>query len=293
MSLILNPLEKIPLERIKVYAFVGPSGTGKSYRAQMVADSKNIEYIIDDGLLVSGNQVIAGVSAKKAPTKIETVKNALFQDEEKRKKMQEVLRKKRPKSILILGTSDGMVEKIAKNLGLSNIIETIYIKDVATEEEMETARRIRVTEGKHVIPVPTFEIKKDFSGYLLDPLQIFKSTGKGNAPYIAEKSLIRPAFSYLGNFTISDTVFKQIIEVVLGKIDGVYKLHRAIIKKEEGGYGDGVFIYIEVIIEFGYNIKELTDIIKSRIKKEVENLTAMNVLRMEIYIKNIHFEGDK
>ncbi len=293
MSLILNPLEKIPLERIKVYAFVGPSGTGKSYRAQMVADSKNIEYIIDDGLLVSGNQVIAGVSAKKAPTKIETVKNALFQDEEKRKKMQEVLRKKRPKSILILGTSDGMVEKIAKNLGLSNIIETIYIKDVATEEEMETARRIRVTQGKHVIPVPTFEIKKDFSGYLLDPLQIFKSTGKGNAPYIAEKSLIRPAFSYLGNFTISDTVFKQIIEVVLGKIDGVYKLHRAIIKKEEGGYGDGVFIYIEVIIEFGYNIKELTDIIKSRIKKEVENLTAMNVLRMEIYIKNIHFEGDK
>ena len=293
MSLILNPLEKIPLERIKVYAFVGPSGTGKSYRAQMVADSKNIEYIIDDGLLVSGNQVIAGVSAKKAPTKIETVKNALFQDEEKRKKMQEVLRKKRPKSILILGTSDGMVEKIAKNLGLSNIIETIYIKDVATEEEMETARRIRVTQGKHVIPVPTFEIKKDFSGYLLDPLQIFKSTGKGNAPYIAEKSLIRPAFSYLGNFTISDTVFKQIIEVVLEKIDGVYKLHRAIIKKEEGGYGDGVFIYIEVIIEFGYNIKELTDIIKSRIKKEVENLTAMNVLRMEIYIKNIHFEGDK
>lgn len=290
---MLNPLEKIPLERIKVYAFVGPSGTGKSYRAQMVADSRNIEYIIDDGILVSGNQVIAGVSAKKAPTKIETVKNALFQDEEKRKKMQEVLRKKRPKSILILGTSDGMVEKIAKNLGLSNIIETIYIKDVATEEEMETARRIRVTQGKHVIPVPTFEIKKDFSGYLLDPLQIFKSTGKGNAPYIAEKSLIRPAFSYLGNFTISDTVFKQIIEVVLGKIDGVYKLHRAIIKKEEGGYGDGVFIYIEVIIEFGYNIKELTDIIKARIKKEVENLTAMNVLRMEIYIKNIHFEGDK
>lgn len=36
------------MEKIKVYAFVGPSGTGKSYRAQMVADSKNIEYIIDD-----------------------------------------------------------------------------------------------------------------------------------------------------------------------------------------------------------------------------------------------------
>ena len=35
--------------KIKVYAFVGPSGTGKSYRAQMVAGEYNIHYIIDDG----------------------------------------------------------------------------------------------------------------------------------------------------------------------------------------------------------------------------------------------------
>jgi len=277
-------------EKIKVYAFVGPSGTGKSYRAQMVADSKGIEYIIDDGLLISGNAVVAGVSAKKAPTKIETVKNALFQDEEKKKEVQDILKKRKVKNILILGTSDGMVQKIAHNLGLPEISETIYITDVATEEEMETARRIRVTQGKHVIPVPTFEIKKDFSGYLLDPLQIFKSTGKGNDPYIAEKSLIRPAFSYMGNFTISDTAIKQIIEIAIKKIKGVYKMSRAIIRKQEGGYGDGIYIYIEIIIEFGYNIIELTDIIKNRLQKEVENLTAMNVLKMEILVKNIHFE---
>ena len=30
---------------IKVYAFVGPSGTGKSYRAQMVAGEYDIKYI--------------------------------------------------------------------------------------------------------------------------------------------------------------------------------------------------------------------------------------------------------
>ena len=69
----LPNLSKIIPNKIKVYAFVGPSGTGKSYRAQMVANSRSVEYIIDDGLLVSGNEVVAGVSAKKAPTKIETV----------------------------------------------------------------------------------------------------------------------------------------------------------------------------------------------------------------------------
>jgi len=45
---------------MQVYAFVGKTGTGKSYRAQMVASERNINYIIDDGLLIKDNQVIAG-----------------------------------------------------------------------------------------------------------------------------------------------------------------------------------------------------------------------------------------
>ena len=47
-------------KKTRVLAFVGPSGTGKSYRAQMVANENNINYIIDDGLLIKGNEVIAG-----------------------------------------------------------------------------------------------------------------------------------------------------------------------------------------------------------------------------------------
>ena len=275
--------------KMKTYAFVGPSGTGKSYRAQMVANEKNIKFIIDDGLLISGNEVIAGVSAKKAPTKIETVRNALFQSEDKQKEIQKAIKKYKPDSILILGTSDEMVKRIAENLGFEPISKTIYISDVATEEEMEMARNIRVTQGKHVIPVPTFAIKKDFSGYLLDPLQIFKSTGKGKAPYISEKSIIRPTFSYLGNFKISDTVFKQIIDYVAEKIEGVYKISRTIIKKHEG-FDDGIYIYIEVIIEFGYNINDTMTKLKNKIIKEVEKLTAMNVLNMEIVVKGVNFE---
>lgn len=277
------------LFKIKSYAFIGPSGTGKSYRAQYVAGERNIKYIIDDGLLIKDSQVIAGVSAKKAPTKIETVKNALFLLEEQKEEIQKAIRKYRPDSILILGTSDGMVDKIAANLGLPPISERIYINEVATQDEMDTARRIRVTQGKHVIPVPTFEIKKDFSGYLLDPLQIFKSKGKDVEPYIAEKSIIRPTFSYLGNFEISDIVFKQIIECVAMKVEGIYKIPRTIVKKHEG-YNDGIYIYIEPIIEFGYNINETMSRLKSLIIKEIENLTAMNVLNMEITVKGVHYE---
>lgn len=271
------------LKDIKVYAFVGPSGTGKSYRAQYVAGENNISYIIDDGLFIRGNQVIAGSSAKKAPTKIETVKHALFQKEDEKKEIITAIKKYKPDSIMILGTSDNMIHKIAENLGLPKVCKIIHIDEIATEEEMETARRIRVTEGKHVIPVPTFEIKKDFSGYILDPLQIFKSKGLGKDPYVTEKSIIRPTFSYLGNFTISDQVFRQIVEYMVYKTPAIHKLAKMRLTKHE----EGPSIYIEVITVYGYNIIGSLNEFKEKCKKEIEKLTAMNVGKFEIVAKGI------
>lgn len=269
--------------KMRVLAFVGPSGTGKSYRAQMVAGENNISYMIDDGLLINENEVVAGESAKKAPTKIETVKHAIFIDEKEKKEMQRAIKKYKPDSILILGTSDGMVQKIAENLGLPPIEKTIYIQDVATENEIETARNIRITQGKHVIPVPTFEIKKDFSGYILDPLQIFKSKGSGNKPYMSEKSMIRPTFSYLGNFTISDTVFRQILEYLAKKAPGIAR----VIKTRIENYGEGPSIYMEVVLIYGFNvIKELKNF-KEKSVKEIEKLTTMNVQKITVIAKSI------
>ena len=270
--------------KMKVYAFVGPSGTGKSYRAQMVAGEKDTHFIIDDGLLIKDNEVVAGESAKKASTKVATVKHALFYEEEEKLEIIKALKKYKPQSILILGTSDGMVQKIATNLGLPEISETIYITDVATEQEMKTARRIRITEGKHVIPVPTFEIKKDFSGYLLDPLQIFKSKGKGQKPYISEKSIIRPTFSYMGRFTISDLVFRQILEYLAVQTPAIYK----ILKTRVENYGEGAKIYMEVTIAYGYNVVEGLKEFKDKAKKEIEKLTAMNVVELDVVAKNIY-----
>lgn len=63
---------------MKVVGFVGPSGTGKSHRALWVARSRGIEYIIDDGILIKGNRIVAGVSAKKESTRIGSIKRALF-----------------------------------------------------------------------------------------------------------------------------------------------------------------------------------------------------------------------
>ena len=274
---------------MKTYAFVGPSGTGKSYRAQMVANANGIHYIIDDGLLIDENAVLAGTSAKKAPTKIETVRHALFIEPDEQKEMKEALKKYKPDNILILGTSDKMVEKIRESLSLPEFTKTIYINEVATEEEMKKAKNIRVTQGKHVIPVPTFEIKKDFSGYILDPLQIFRSKSKLGGPYMSEKSIIRPTFSYLGNFTISDSVFRQIAERVAKKMPAIYEVTRTRVEN----YGDGISIYMEAIINYGNNVVEVLEEFKKKVKKEIEKQTAMNTLRIDLVAKGINMQEDK
>ena len=62
--------------------------------------------------------------------------------------------------------------EIREKLELPEFEKTIYIEDVASEKDIERAQYLRKHLGKHVIPVPTVEIKKQFSGYFLNPLKI-------------------------------------------------------------------------------------------------------------------------
>ena len=50
---------------ITVYALVGKSGTGKSFRAKLLAEKIGIPYVIDDGLLIHGETILAGWMATK------------------------------------------------------------------------------------------------------------------------------------------------------------------------------------------------------------------------------------
>ena len=93
-----------------VYTLVGKSGTGKSFHAMNLCKKLNIDAIIDDGLFIYKNSVVAGESAKRASTKIGAVKIALFHDDNLQKQVVEAIKRNQPKSILVLGTSDGMVD---------------------------------------------------------------------------------------------------------------------------------------------------------------------------------------
>lgn len=271
-------------------------GTGKSYRAQKIAYDNNIETIIDDGLLIKGSRVIEGVSAKTAKTKVQTVKAALFSTDKEQERIRNSIKKERVKSILILGTSDEMVKRIQENLKLPKIEKTIYIQDVSTKEEMEEAVRIRRTEGKHIVPVPTFEIKKDFSGILLDPFRILsrgrkknKKNKKENAG--VERSVIRPAFSYFGKYTIKDKVFKDIIRLVCDRIKGITEISTIRIDKAQNS--NDIEISMNMEIAYGYNISEMAEEMKIQSKKELEYMTSVNISMVNVKIVKIEVDEEK
>ena len=138
------------LSTIAVISFVGPSGTGKSTRAIVIARRYDIRYIIDDGLLIHGSSIIAGSSAKRAGT-IESVRQALFIDPTRAANMRRALVEHLPATLMILGTSDAMLERICDNLWLNRPSLQISIEDVTTEEERNIAKQTRMTEGKHTI----------------------------------------------------------------------------------------------------------------------------------------------
>lgn len=271
---------------MKVVAFVGPSGTGKSYRAQWVAKEHNIECIIDDGLLIRGNKVLAGFSAKIEKTKVASIRRALFLDKKHAEEVKKAIEINDPQSIMILGTSDEMVETIVKNLGLPEISQKIRIEDIATELEIKRALSIRKEEGKHVIPVPTFEIKRQFSGYFLDPLRIFRPKGKSLIPFIADKTVVRPTFSYLGKYTISDYAIYTMVENIVLREEGIQKILRFRVDNME----TGITINMDVAVYFGYYIPDILNKFQNNVKRIIEKLTGLNVISVNVSARTIYVE---
>lgn len=265
---------------LEVYAFIGKAGTGKSYNALSVASKYQIRYIIDDAILIKDNKIICGKSAKAEDTVVASVKIAVFMDEDRKKEMKKALKSENIDKLLLLGTSDKMVDKIAHNLGLGKIFKRVYIEDVVTAEHIEKATKSRYEEGKHVVPVPTFEVKEQFSGYFLDPLRILSSFKKEEPQ---EKTIIRPTYSYLGDYKISEKVINLLIQHALEDFNEIPKIYKVLSNK----YSGGIKIVVDISVAFRTNLPDLSNKVRNNIIKEIDTATGINIYSIDINIKNI------
>ncbi|MGI6225207.1 MAG: Asp23/Gls24 family envelope stress response protein [Peptococcales bacterium] len=269
---------------MEVFALVGPSGTGKSHKAILVASEKGIDTIIDDGLLISDGKKIAGFSAKREMTRMQAVKRAIFMDKEHADIVKKEMKKLNPDKILILGTSVKMIDKIIQALDLPEPQNIIYIDEISSEIEIKKAQKMRNEFGKHVIPLPTIEIKKDFPNYLIDPLQFFFK--KKDTRRVGEKSIIRPRFNMLGKLLISENVIDQYTKAAAGAIPEIKQVSKVNVAMNE----EGVAISVELIILYGTILRKVARKYQKATIQLVENLTGLNVLYVDIRVKTLYVE---
>jgi len=269
------------LQDIEVIALIGPSGTGKSHQAMGVAQEYSCDAIIDDGLLISGSRILAGKSAKREETKTAAVRRAIFSSAEHVLEVRDAFEKLRPKRVLVLGTSVAMIERIIERLGLEAPVKVISIKDFVSTEEIKQALWYRKQEGKHVIPAPSFEVKKTFSGYLVDPLRIF-SRSRGQTA-IFERSVVRPTYSYFGHFYIADAVVMQIAQRICHEVRGVKRVLKVLVLPT----GEGATLDVELVVSYGVKVFSVMAEVQRELKDKLEYLTGIYLEKIDISTKKI------
>jgi adenylate kinase family enzyme len=274
-------------KRIKVFALVGESGTGKSFRAKLVAQKYEIEYIIDDGLLIRDNRILAGHSAKKEKTFMAAVKVALFDQKAHRDEVAKKLQGEKTRKILILGTSEKMVNKIAARLQLPPPVKILRIEEVASQDDIERAIRTRRIEGKHVIPVPSIEVKRSYPNIFYNAVKIFRRKGGpagfGAPQSVHEKSVVRPEYSKRGKVIISEAALSQMVIHCVDEYNAKIRIKKIVVKDNELGYRLVITIDVPYGMQLGGKIHEL----QQYIIENIERYTGILIEEVNIIIDKI------
>lgn len=260
-----------------LYALVGPSGTGKSTSALLVAHEHNIPAIIDDGLLIYKGKRIAGSSAKFEKNYITAVKRATLHIPEHREEVLKAIKHHKIKKLLIIGTSKRMVDKIADTLKLGPISRYIDVSDIRTPSEIKMALYVRNTQGKHVIPVPYMQIEQNFfRKMIMKGKQLFSHKRE----YIGETTIVHPDFTQ-GTIHISDKVFKAIVERTVNQFENLTCKHVEINLYQM----PSVQVYISLQLPVTRPLKRLGMEIQKRIIDEYQK-----IFEIELESVNIRFE---
>jgi len=275
---------------MKVYSLTGKSGTGKSFQAQKVCLDYGIDAIIDDGLLIYKDQILAGHSAKHDPTKLAAIRSAIFVDQQQADEVAQAIEEYGIQSVLILATSDEMAAKIAERVGLPPVSTKIRIEDVTSEREREIAWESRRNEGKHTIPVPTLQLKRDFAGYFLDPVRFLRSGRRIKSAHRSKKppagsgkTVVRPTYSYLGSYYISEKVIKDIAICAMDSCGGIEAVRDCTTNSEP----DDLRIDVLIDVSARNDIIPCVEEYRRHLAHIIEEITAFNVTEINVEVEEL------
>jgi hypothetical protein len=273
------------LEGVHVIALVGKAGTGKSFRAQLIARKQGIDLIIDDGLVIRDQRIVAGQSAKQAAGAYSAVKVALFDDPRHRAEVRHQLARLKFKRVLILGTSVRMVHKIADRLDLPPPGRIINIEEVATKSEIERALRSRTQEGKHIIPVPAVEVRHRHSKIFFNSVLVLfkKSLGMFRRPDVFEKSVVRPLYTNKGRVTISEQAMTQMIFHCVNEYAPAVQVTRVTFLERRMEFA----VEVHIAVPYGLQVTGLIHNLQGYIVQNIEDYTGITLSKVDVIVDSV------
>ncbi|MHB8172674.1 MAG: Asp23/Gls24 family envelope stress response protein [Thermincolia bacterium] len=270
---------------MEVFALVGSSGTGKSHRAIKVAYENKIDLIIDDGLLISGDRIMAGISAKNQTTRMAAIKTALFTNDQHTEEARQILAKVKPERVLILGTSREMVCRIARRLDIPKPDRFFFIEEIASDREIKSAIHNRNLYGRHVVPAPAAEVKKRFPVTFLETLPV-NFSGHESIPRKkawAEQTVVRPNYNGLGGVYIMDRVIEKMAHWVIEQANSTVQIN----KIKVNGLPGGVEMKVELVVTYGQHIPSIVEDLIEVIKEKIYFFTGLQVERLDVMVAGI------
>lgn len=273
--------KKYDFSKITTCAFVGPAGTGKSQRAQVVAASLGADYIIDDGLVIYKGSIVCGKSAKSERNQVSAIRRAMFEFRDHREEVQNFFSGAGEVSVMVIGTSDGMILKILRKLEMPSPYKIVRIEDVSSAEEITKARNERFKKGQHVIPVSHVLVRRNFAGKLVGRLRVFWKS-KDNRE--GEKTIVRPPYSFLGDVHIDPEAIEQMANFIAGH---TAQVDRVISLSATHG-GRGIVIEASIAVTVGdKNFRAVAELVRERISMSIRYFTGIDVKRVDINIAEV------
>ena len=215
------------------------------------------------------------------------VKVALFDEKAHRDEIARKLQGEKSKKILVLGTSEKMVNKIAARLQLPLPSRIIRIEDVSSQEEIDKAIRTRRIEGKHIIPVPAIEIKRSYPNIFFNAIKIIRKKtvpiGIGAPLSVHEKSVVRPEYSKRGKVIISEAALSQMVIHCVDEYNQDIRIKKIVVREDDLGYRLVITIDVPYGIQLGGNIHKL----QQYIIDNIERYTGILIEEVNIIIDKI------
>ena len=266
---------------MRVVGIYGESGTGKSTSALSYAHEESIEAIIDDGILIKDGKKIAGISAKFEKNALKAVRRAIFQEEEHCTEVKHAIVSHQLESILIIGTSQKMIKKIANRLELPPIQKYVAIEEIRSHEEILLAKYIREMFGKHTMPIPKNEVEQNFFKRMIQKGWDIFSHKKEK---IGETTIVSPDFHSQSIF-INQRVYDEILHHIVEHFPLTRKIYRSHFQFTD--YFPVIYVEIAIAAPVTYNLwSELT-----RLQKEIRDafftMVHIKLTKIHIHVKEI------